>query len=338
MKLCRKPLHTLGALKSFGALQTFGALAVALGAAVATPALAQQYPTRSVTVLVGFAAGGGGDILTRAYAAELGKALGQSFVVENRAGANGMVAASALAKAAPDGYTLGMSVPALLTNALLVPTVPYKLTDFQPVGMMAATPMVLVANPGVAAKSVKEFVALAKAQPGKLNYAGAGAASTAQLFMELFNFKTGIQTAHIPYKGGAPGMAATLSGETAVTWVSTAQGLPLINAGKLRALGVSTAKRVPSLPDVPTMREAGVPGFELDVWFGYWAPAATPRPIVDKLNAEMNRIAKSPEMQARLEKLGVLPLTGSPEDVAAIQKAEIDQWTELFKHVKISTE
>ncbi|MBM3345228.1 MAG: tripartite tricarboxylate transporter substrate binding protein [Betaproteobacteria bacterium] len=326
MKLCRKPLHTLGVM------------AVALGAVAAAPAHAQQYPTRAVTVLVGFAPGGGGDILTRAYAAELGKALGQTFVVENRAGANGMLAAGALAKAAPDGYSLGMSVPALLTNAMLVPTVPYKLADFQPVGMMAATPMVLVVNPGVQAKSVKEFVALAKAQPGKINYAGAGAASTAQLFMELFNFKTGISTAHIPYKGGAPGMASTVAGETAITWVSTAQGLPLIGAGKLRALAVSTGKRVPSLPDVPTLRESGVPGFVLDVWFGYWAPAATPRPIVDRLNTEMNRIAKSPEMQGRLEKLGVLPLTGSPEDAAAIQKAEIDQWTELFKHVKISAE
>ena len=173
----------------------------------AMPALAQNYPSRPVTVLVGFAAGGGGDILTRAYAAELGKALNQSFVVENRPGANGMVAASALAKAAPDGYTLGMSVPALLSNALLVPTVPYKLSEFQPVGLMAATPMVLVMNPGVPAKNVKESVAMAKAQPGKINYAGAGAASSAQLFMELFNFKAGIQTAHIPYKGGEIGRA-----------------------------------------------------------------------------------------------------------------------------------
>lgn len=313
-------------------------LAVAAGAlALASSAMAQNYPSKPVTVLVGFAAGGGGDILTRAYAAELGKAFNQSFVVENRPGANGMVAASALAKAAPDGYTLGMSVPALLTNALLVPTVPYKLSEFQPVGLMAATPMVLVMNPNVPAKNVKEFVAMAKAQPGKINYAGAGVASTAQLFMELFNFKAGIQTAHIPYKGGAPGMASTVAGETAITWVSTAQGLPLINAGKLRAIAVSTEKRVPSLPDVPTMKEAGVNDFVLDVWFGYWAPAGTPRPIVDRLNAEMNRINKSPEMQARLDKLSVLPMFGSPEDVARVQQAEINQWTELFKHVKIST-
>lgn len=304
----------------------------------ASTAIAQTYPNKPVTVYVGFAAGGGGDILTRAYSQELSKNLGQPFVVDNRAGANGMVAAGALAKSAPDGYTLGMAVPALLTNALLVPSVPYKVTDFQPIGGMATTPMVLVAHPEVKAKNVKEFIALAKSQPGKLNYAGAGPASSAQLFMELFNYKAGIQTAHIPYKGGAPGMAATMAGETAVTWVSTAQGLPLIEAGKLRPLAVSTPKRVPALKDVPTMAESGVPGFTLDVWFGIQAPAGTPRPIVDKLNAEMNKIAKSPEMQDRLQKMAVMPIYGSADDFGAIQKAEYASWAELFKHVKVSAE
>jgi tripartite-type tricarboxylate transporter receptor subunit TctC len=318
------------------------ALAIAiLSITSATPAFAQNYhyPTKPVRVLVGFAPGGGGDILSRAYAAELEKALGQPFLVENRPGANGMIAAGALAKAAPDGYTLAMTVPAVLTNALLVPSTPYKVpNDFQPIAGMATTPMLLVVNPDFPARTVKEFVALAKVKPGSINYAGAGAASSAQLFMEYFNYKAGIKTTHIPYQGGAPGMTATVAGDTAVTWVSTAQGLPLVKAGKLRAIAVSTPKRIAALPDVPTMVEAGVPGYALDVWFGYAAPAGTPKPIVDKLNAEMNRIARSPAMLERLEKMGVIPMYGSADDFAAVQKAEYDRWAELFKHVTIKAD
>ena len=315
------------------------AIAISVGLSATLPALAQNYPTKPVRVIVGFAPGGGGDILSRAFASEMEKALGQPFLVENRPGANGLVAAGQLAKLPADGYTLGMTVPAVFTNALLVPNTPYKVpNDFQPIGMMATTPMLLVVHPKVQANSVKEFIALAKASPGKVNYAGAGNASTVHLFMELLNYKAGIQTTHIPYGGGGPGMASTVAGDTDVTWVSTVQGLPLVNAGKLKVLAVSTAQRIKSLPNVPTMIEAGVPGFAVDVWFGYHAPAGTPRPIVERLNAEMNRIARTPDMLARIDKLGAVPMYGSAEDFAAVQKAEVDRWTELFKHVTIKVE
>jgi len=314
-------------------------LGVVLG--LVQPAHAQDYPTKAVHVLVGYAPGGGADILTRAFAGELQKALGQPFVVENRPGANGILAAAQLAKSAPDGYTLGVAVPSNVTNMLLYKSGDERydfVKDFAPIAPMATTPLILVVHPSLPVNNVKELIALAKAKPGEINYAGAGSASSAQLFMELMNYKAGIKMTHVPYKGGSPGLMATLSGEVSATWVSTAVGLSHIKAGKLKALAVSTEKRIPALPDVPTLSEAGVPGYIADVWYGLQAPAGTPKAIIQKLNSEMTRIAKTPQMQERIEKLGAIPLYATPEQFAATIAAEGSLWSELFKNVQIKTD
>jgi len=324
-------------------MKVFRSIALALSVAVGATGIAsaQSYPTKPVRILIGYAPGGASDVLTRAFAEELSKSLGQPFIVENRPGANGVTAAVQLAKSTPDGYTIGIAVPSNVTNMLLhkAGEQPYDFVkDFAPIAPMASTPMILVVTPSLPVKNVKELIDMAKSKPGQINYAGAGAASTAQLFMELMNYKAGIKMTHVPYKGGAPGMLATMTGEVATTWVSTVAGLSTIKAGKLRPLAVSTTKRIPSLPDVPTIAEAGVPGFVADVWFGLQAPGGTPKAIVDKLNSEIQRISKTPAMQERIANIGAIAMYQSPEQFAATIAAESAVWSDLFKHVKISTE
>jgi tripartite-type tricarboxylate transporter receptor subunit TctC len=286
---------------------------------------------------VGYAPGGGGDVLARAFAAELSKSLGQPVIVDNRPGANGMIALAQLAKSAPDGYTLGVANPFDITAALLYEgEMQYDIEkDFAPVAPMATTPLFLVVTPSLGVSNVQELVALAKSKPGALNFGTGGVGAPNHMFMELLNYKTGAKMTHVPYKGGAQSSAAVVSGEVAATWVSGPQGLPLIRAERLKPLAVSSAVRSSVLPDVPTMTESGVSGFALDTWFGIQAPAATPRAIVELLNAEITRIAKSPEMLERIEKSGSVPLYASPEQFAAIFAREAALWRDLLKNVEI---
>jgi tripartite-type tricarboxylate transporter receptor subunit TctC len=313
-------------------------IAFALFCLVALPVIAQTYPDRPIKILVGFAPGGGGDTLARAFAADLNKSLGWSVVVENRPGANSMIAAGVLAKSPPDGYTLGVSSPPDITNALIYGNVaPYKISDFVPVAPMATLPLVLVVTPSFPANNIKEFIALAKEKPGAINYGTAGVGAPNHLFMELFAYKTGIKLTQIPYKGGSQSAAAVLAGEVQAAWVSGPQAMPQIRAGKFKPLAISSRHRHPSLPDVPTMIESGVPGFAVDTWFGIHAPAGTPPEIVKLLNAEITRIAKSKEMLERIEKSGSIPLYATPAEFAEMVNNEAKLWQDLFENVDLKT-
>jgi len=299
---------------------------------------AQPYPNKPIRILVGFAPGGGGDVLARAFATELTKSLGQSVVVENRPGAGSMIAAGLLSKAPPDGYTLGVSSPPDITNALIYGSVaPYRISDFVPVAPMATLPLVLVVTPSFPASNVREFVELAKAKPGVINYGTAGIGAPNHLFMELFAYKTGIKLTHIPYKGGAQSAAAVLAGDVQAAWVSGPQAMPQIRAGKFKPLAISSRTRNAELPDVPTMLESGVAGFAVDTWFGIHAPAATPPEIVKLLNAEITRIARSRDMVERIEKAGSIPLYATPAEFADMVNNEARLWQDLFENVDLQS-
>ena len=320
-------------------MKFFRILAGALVVTLFSPmAFAQAWPARTIRIVVGFAPGGGGDILSRAFGAELEKGLGQSVIVENRTGANGAIGMDLIAKSAPDGYNMGMALSSTVTDSFLKKDMPYNLwTDLAPVALFATNPLVLAVHPDVPAKTLKEFIDLVKASPGKLNYGSPGNGSPIQLFQELLNFRVGLNIRHIPYKGGAPAMAAVLSNEVQASWVSTTQSLPLIQAGRLRPLAISTKQRNPTLPDVPAVSEL-VPGYAADVWFGFVVRAGTPAPIVNRVNAEVNRINKTPVMTERIAKLGAIQLSGTPAEFGAFMKEEGDKWGELFKKVPIKVD
>ena len=313
-------------------------LAVVFAAFFANSAFAQAWPNRPMRIVVGFAPGGGSDILTRAIAVELEKSFGQPVLVENRAGANGIIAMDSVAKSAPDGFNVAVAINSTVTNTLLKKDMPYDLwKDLAPVVRFASTPLVLVVNPDVPARTTKEFIDLIKANPGKLNYGSPGNGSPIHLFQELLSLKVGLDIKHIPYKGGAPSMTATLSNEVQANWVSTVQSLPLIQAGKLRPLAVSTAQRSPTLPDVPAVAEA-VPGYSADVWFAFMVRAGTPQANVNRLNAEVNRINKTPAMAERVAKLGAVQLFNTPVEFGAFLKEDAEKWGELFKKVTIKAD
>lgn len=310
--------------------------ATAIVASTAVVAAAQDYPSKPVKMLVGFPPGGGTDITARAVAVELSKALGQQVVVENKGGANGVIATTELAKAAPDGYTLMMTISSHVTNTLLYPKLSYKLSDFQPVTMVATSPFVLIAHPGFQANNVQELIALAKAPDRKVNFASPGAGSTQHLSNELMNAMAGIQMTHIPYKGGAPALTDLLAGQVPIMFLTTVQSLPFLKEKKVKALAVSTLKRAQVLPDVPTIAEAGVAGYHSDVWFGVIAPAGTPKPIVDRLHAEIARIVKTPEFQKNLAAQGAEPVGNTPEQFAKILSEEQAKWSDLVKRTSIT--
>jgi tripartite-type tricarboxylate transporter receptor subunit TctC len=308
-------------------------VAIALG--LAAPTAAQDYPTKPIKILVGFAPGGAGDLLTREYAKALQDAWGQPVIVENKAGANGVIATDAVAKSPPDGYTLVLAINSTVTNNFLYKNVTYDVwKDFAPVSLIANTPLVLACTPSFAPTTLKELIA--HARTNEVTYGSPGNGSIIQLAMELMNAKAGIKMTHVPYKGGAPSMAAVLAGEVNCSWFSIAQSLSNIRAGKLRALALT--EKSPTLPEVPTAVEAGIAGYHADTWYGYLAPAGTPPAIVDKLNKELNRISKSPEMAARLNTVGAIPMFGTPEEFAAFMKAESVKWGEVITATKITGE
>jgi tripartite-type tricarboxylate transporter receptor subunit TctC len=313
------------------------AAALALAVTLTGTAVAQSYPTKPIRILVGFAAGGAGDILTRDFASALQKSLGQPVVVENKAGANGIIATEAVAKSPPDGYTLVLAINSTVTNPLLYKTIPYDVwKDFVPVSLIANTPLVLACTPSFPPKDLKELIAYAKARPGEVTYGSPGNGSIIQLAMELMNAKAGIRMTHVPYKGGAPAMTGVLAGDVNCSWFSIAQSLQNIKAGKLRALAVT--EKSSTLPDVPRAADAGVPGYTADTWYGYLAPAGTPPAIVEKLNAELKRIGRTPEMLARLSALGALPMHGTSAEFASFMRSEAAKWGEVITATKITGE
>jgi tripartite-type tricarboxylate transporter receptor subunit TctC len=306
--------------------------------AAAASALAQSYPSKPIRLVVGFPPGGGNDIIARMVGAKMQESWGQPVVIDNKPGANSIIATEFVAKSASDGYTLlvnatgGMSV-----NPVLYTTLPYDpLKDFVPISMVGSFPLVLAVNPSVPARSVQELVAYAKANPGKLNYS---AGSTAfQVATEMFKQMTGIDVRHIPYKGSAASITAVIAGDVQMTIVDTPPLVPQIKGGRVRALAVTSAKRAGAMPDLPTIAESGVPGYEMVLWIGVFAPAGTPREIADKLNAEVVRIVNLPDIREKLDGMGVDPLGNSSEQVAEWIRREIARFGPVAKAAGIKAD
>ena len=300
----------------------------------ATAAQAQAYPARPIRFVVPYAPGGPLDLIARAIGQKLTEATGQAVVVDNKPGAGGNIGADIVAKAAPDGYTIVMGAVAThAINPTLYPKIPYDpVKDFTPVAMVAVVPNVLVVNPILPVKSVKELIDFAKAKPSYLNFASGSTGSTGHLAGELFNALAGVQMVHIPYKGGAPAMADLLAGQVQLMFDNLANALPQVKAGKLRALAVTTAQRSAFAPDLPTLAEAGVLGFDLSTWFGIFLPGNAPRDIVLRLNTEINKALNAPDMKDRLEKMGAEPpANNTPERFAAFIKVEFDKYARVIK-------
>jgi tripartite-type tricarboxylate transporter receptor subunit TctC len=298
----------------------------------AQPAAAQPYPSRPVRVLVGFPAGGPSDILARLVAQKLNEASGQQFVVDNRGGASGMIAAELTAKAPPDGYTL-LVVPATHSvNPSLYRKVPFDtLRDFTAVSLVAEGPFILVVHPSLPPKTVQELIALARRNPGKLNYASAGVGGLPHLAGELFKSMTGVQMTHIPYKGAAPATVDLVAGHVTIMFNNMLSALPHVKGGRLRALGVTTLKRSSAVPEIPTIAESGVKGYEVSGWYGVLAPAGLNADALNRLNTEINRAMRQPEVVKRLAAEGVDAVASTPDEFAARIRREILKWGDVVK-------
>ena len=301
---------------------------------------AQTWPTKPLKLVVPYAAGGSTDQLARAVAENLGRALGQAVVGENKPGGNTIIGAEMVAKAAPDGYTLFMgSSASLAVNPLLYAKLPYDpKADFIGISMLATSPLVMVVNPTVPAKTVKEFIALAKSQPGKFNFSSAGNGNPLHLAGELFKTEAGIDMVHIPYNGSAPALAALLGNQVQVMFDVVLTAAPHIKAGKLQALGITGRRHLGILPGVPTVMEAGVPGYEAGIWFAMVVPKATPAAIVTRLNAEVTKILKQDDMKTRFDGLALELTPSSTEEVSAFSAREQTKWARQVKEKGIRLE
>ena len=303
-----------------------------LGAAGAAGAQT-AYPNKPIRLIVGFAPGGGTDILARALGQPLTEMLGQQLTIDNRAGAGGIIATELGAKAAPDGYTLLVgSSAAFAINPNLMAKLPYDpVKDFAPVGMFATLSYVVDVHPSLPVKTLKDLLALARAKPGAINFGTAGQGSSTQLAIEQFAQMAGVRMTHIPYKGNTPAMTALMSGEVAMVFDPVLTSMPMVKSGRVRALAVTTARRSALLPEVPTVAEAGVPGYESGNWFGIFAPAGTPRDIVERVNAAINKAMTRPDIKDKLASQGADALTGSPADLAALVQRELAKFAAIIK-------
>jgi tripartite-type tricarboxylate transporter receptor subunit TctC len=307
-------------------------LATVFSFALTPPAMSQVYPSKPVHVIVPFAPGGPTDIIARAVSQKLATAMGQPFVPDNRAGAGGMIGADIVAKAPADGYTLLVTGLPFAVTPSLYAKVPYDTTrDFIPVSLIATEPMVLVVHPSVKAANLQELIALAKAQPGKLNYGSAGSGSATHLAAEYFGMLAGAKMTHIPYKGGGPAMADLLGGQISFMIAAMPLVVPYVKQGRVKAIAVSGIMRAPSLPDTPTFQEQGLGGYQVATWTGMWVPAKTPKDIVARLNREVIKAIAAPDMKERLGELGVESGGDTPEHFAAFVQAEIDKWAKVVR-------
>lgn len=306
------------------------AVGVASGAMAQSPA--QNYPNKPIHIVVTFTSGGAPDILARLIGERLSAAWGQPVIVDNKPGAGGNIGADSVAKSAPDGYNIVVgTVGTHAINGALYSKMPYDMVkDFAPITLLASTPNMLVVHNDVPAKNLQEFIALGKKE-GKMTFASSGSGTSIHVSGELFKTLTGIDMTHVPYKGRASALPDLLGGRVTMMFDNMPSSLPLVREGKLRALGVTSSKRAAAAPDIPTIAEQGLPGFEAVSWFALFAPANTPKPIVDKLQAEVSKILKSPEASKRLSDIGLEPIGSTPEELAAYQKTEITKWAKVVK-------
>ena len=301
-------------------------------------AAAQSYPSKPVRLIVPFPPGGSNDVVGRMIAAQLSTRLDKPVFVENQGGAGGLIGTEMAARSQPDGYTLLLISVAYAFNPAIY-KLPYDpATAFAPVAMLGAGPVVIAVTSKLPVGSVKELIALAKEKPGELNYATAGVGSFQHLASELFKLQAGVDIVHIPFKGGGPAMMDVIAGNTQITIGSLIQMLPQIRAGKLKALGVGSANRIAALPELPTITEAGVPGYEVTNWWGIVVPAGTPRSVIDRLNKDLTAIVASPETKKRFETEGAEPLSMSPEEVGRFIAAETAKWARVVKDAGIRAE
>lgn len=302
-------------------------------------AFAQAYPVKPVRIVVPSSAGGGTDIVARILAPDLSKRLGQQFVIDNRPGAGTMIGIEVAAKSPADGYTLLMGLSTLAINSALYKKVPYDpVRDFAPITVAASSGSIIVVHPSVPVKSVKELIAFARARPGQMNYASAGTGTYPHMTMELFLSMAKLKMVHIAYKGTGPAMIDMLAGHTAVMAGTMVTTMPQIRAGRLRGLGITTAERNNVAPEIPTVAEAGLPGFESVQWYGLLAPANTPRDIVNRLNGEMVKILQQPEIRQRFAGDGAEPVGNTPEQFAAYIKSELTKWATVAREAGIRPE
>ncbi len=314
------------------------ALAIAIAWFGVTAAHAQDiYPSKPVRMIVPYAPGGPIDVWGRILVQKLTEALGQTVVLDNRPGANGIVGTDLVAKSPPDGYTFMYQTGSHVANVSIYKKLPYdSVRDFAPITQMATTHgMVLVVNPSVPAKSLSEFIALAKSRPGKLNFASAGAGNATHLAAEMMMAAAGLDIVHVSYKGGGPALNDVIAGQIEMMMVSVAQGAPFVKAGKVRALAITAARRAPLLANIPTFQESGFPGFEFAGWHGLWFPAGVPRDRVARIHKEVAKIMFSPDMKQRLDDLGFVPLASTPEEFAKFIDREIALYAKLIKAAKI---
>lgn len=296
-------------------------------------AAAQTYPSKSIKIVVGFPAGGGTDIFTRLIAAEMTKAMGTSVVVENRSGANGVIGGTTVAKAAPDGYTLMMVVSTHIMNAFSYKDLPFDvIADFTPISALATTPYVLTANKDFPANTVKELVDMAKAKPGAINYASSGSGSTPHLFQALMNEQAGINLTHVPYRGGAPSLNDLLGGQVSLLMQSTVQSLPYIKDKRVKALAVTSAQRSDALPDVPTIAESGIAGYDAEMWWAVLGPKGMPINIQKQLETTLVGIVSKQEIKEFLTSQGARSIGSSSAELTTIMKDEYKKWEPLFEH------
>jgi tripartite-type tricarboxylate transporter receptor subunit TctC len=325
-------------MKNPGWMTRLFALAIAFAFAMPAAVMAQTYPDKPIHIVVGYAPGGTTDIIARIIAARLTDTLGQSVIVENRPGAGGNIGADFVARAAPDGYTLQLGTAGNMTvNPSIYSNMRFDtVRDFQPISLIAELPNLMVVNPKVPAKTVKEFVAWAKSQPGKVFFASSGTGNTPHMTAELFNMAAGLSMVHVPYRGSGPALIDLIGGEgVQVMFDNMPSAIGHVRSGSLRALAVTSPERVPSEPDIPTVRESGYPDFQVVTWFGLFAPAGTPDSVVKRLNREVAEAIRTPEISKRLIELGARPVSNSPEEFRNLVKSEISRWAKVVKAANI---
>ena len=313
--------------------------ASALLAMTTSAAVAENYPSRPVRLVVPYPPGGSADIVARRIADDWAKELGASLIVDNKAGAGGNIGVDAVAKSPKDGYTIGLQTVSLAINPSLFAKMPYDtLQDLITVGTVASSQHVLVANNNFPAKNTKELVAAAKANPGKYSYGSAGSGSTFHMSAELFKAVAAVDILHVPYKGGGPALVDTIGGQVDMSFPVLSAALQQVQSGKLRAVGVTGPKRSPLMPDVPTLAESGVPGYSFETWFMVFAPAGTPKPVIEKLNVTLNKVLSNPALKERMAKAGIDSTPSTPEQAQAKLTKQMDMWAKVVKERGIKAE